>query len=40
MKLADEALGLVRFAGNLAVAAFFAADNDKKRKTSRSCNRW
>src|SRR5262245_8765764 len=30
LKKADEYLNLVRFAGNLAVAAFFAAENDKK----------
>lgn len=32
---ADESLNLVRFAGNLVVAAFFAGDNDKKRKAKR-----
>lgn len=35
LAVADEALGLVRFAGNLAVAAFFAADKDKKREEKR-----
>ena len=29
------ALGIVRFAGNLAVAAFFSADKDKKRHEKR-----
>ena len=32
---ADESLNLVRFAGNLVIAAFFAEDNDKKRKLKR-----
>jgi hypothetical protein len=32
---ADANLNLVRFAGNLAVAAFFAADNERKRQTKR-----
>ncbi|HEX5270766.1 MAG TPA: DNA methyltransferase [Gemmataceae bacterium] len=32
---ADGTLNLVRFAGNLAVAAFFAADKDKKRQERR-----
>lgn len=35
LALADEALNLVRFAGNLAIAAFFAEDNDKKRQAKR-----
>ncbi len=35
LALADESLGLVRFAGNVAVAAFFAAENDRKRQTKR-----
>jgi hypothetical protein len=35
LAVADESLNLVRFAGNLVVAAFFAADNDKKRKAKR-----
>jgi hypothetical protein len=35
LALADESLGLVRFAGNVAVAAFFAGDNDRKRQTKR-----
>ena len=35
LALADESLALVRLAGNLAVAAFFAADNDRKRQTRR-----
>ncbi len=34
-KLAEEAIRTVRFAGNLAVAAFFAADNDRKRNELR-----
>jgi hypothetical protein len=34
-KLAEEALNTVRFAGNLAVAAFFAGANDKARKLKR-----
>jgi hypothetical protein len=36
LALADESLELVRFAGNLAVAAFFGADNDRKRETRRN----
>ena len=32
---ADTSLSLVRFAGNVAVSAFFAADNDRKRQTRR-----
>jgi hypothetical protein len=36
LKVADEALNLVRFAGNLAVAAFFAAENEKKREAKRA----
>ncbi len=35
LALADESLNLVRFAGNLVIAAFFAGDNDKKRKAKR-----
>jgi hypothetical protein len=35
LALADESLGLVRFAGNVAIAAFFATDNDRKRQTRR-----
>ncbi len=35
LALADESLNLVRFAGNLVIAAFFAGDNDKKRKLKR-----
>jgi hypothetical protein len=35
LALADESLGLVRFAGNLVVAAFFAEENDRKRQTQR-----
>ncbi len=35
LAVADESLGLVRFAGNLAVSAFFATDNDRKRQTRR-----
>ena len=33
--MADESLNPVRFAGNLVVAAFFAGDNDKKRRAKR-----
>jgi hypothetical protein len=33
---ADERLNLVRFAGNLAVAAFFAADKDRQRQDRRN----
>jgi hypothetical protein len=36
LKVADEALNLVRFAGNLAVAAFFAGENEKKREAKRT----
>lgn len=36
LKLADEALNLVRFAGNLVVAAFYAADKDKQRHQKRN----
>ena len=36
LKAANEALDLVRFAGNLAVAAFFSADKDKKRLENRT----
>ena len=35
LALADESLGLVRFTGNLVVAAFFGADNDKRRQAKR-----
>jgi hypothetical protein len=35
LAVADEALDLVRFAGDLCVAAFFAADTDKKRQAKR-----
>src|SRR2546421_7953085 len=35
LALADENLGLVRFAGNVAVAAFFAGENDRQRQTKR-----
>ncbi len=35
LALADESLGLVRFTGNLVIAAFFAEDNDKKRQAKR-----
>jgi hypothetical protein len=35
LALADESLGLVRFAGNLAIAAFFAGDNDRQRQLKR-----
>ena len=35
LALADERLNLVRFAGNLVIAAFFAGDNDKQRKLKR-----
>ncbi len=35
LAVAEEALNSVRFAGNLVIAAFFAADNDKKRKAKR-----
>jgi hypothetical protein len=35
LALADESLELVRFAGNLVVAAFFAEDNDRKRQLKR-----
>ena len=35
LALADESLNLVRFAGNLVIAAFFAGDNDKQRKLKR-----
>lgn len=36
LKNADEALNLVRFTGNLVVAAFFAADKDKQREQKRN----
>src|SRR5262249_48199177 len=35
LALAEESLNLVRFAGNLVIAAFFSGDNDKKRKAKR-----
>jgi hypothetical protein len=35
LALADESLNLVRFAGNLVIAAFFGGDNDKQRKAKR-----
>ncbi|HEY7326592.1 MAG TPA: DNA methyltransferase [Gemmataceae bacterium] len=35
LALADESLNLVRFAGNLVIAAFFVEDNEKKRKAKR-----
>src|SRR5262249_42755708 len=35
LRLADEALDLVRFAGNLALAAFLSGENDKKRLEKR-----
>ncbi|HEX3314588.1 MAG TPA: hypothetical protein VHR72_06825, partial [Gemmataceae bacterium] len=35
LTVADESLRLVRSAGNLVIAAFFAKDNDKKRKLKR-----
>jgi hypothetical protein len=35
LALADESLKLVRFTGNLVVAAFFGADNDKRRQAKR-----
>jgi hypothetical protein len=35
LALADEGLNLVRFAGNLIIAAFFAGENDKQRKAKR-----
>lgn len=35
LALADESLNLVRFAGNLVIAAFFAGNNDKQRKLKR-----
>lgn len=35
LALADENLGLVRFIGDLAVAAFFAADKPKQREVAR-----
>ena len=38
LTVADESLNLVRFAGNLSVAAFFAADKDRQRQERReSC---
>lgn len=35
LKVADEQLNLVRYAGNLVVAAFFGADKDKQRLAKR-----
>jgi hypothetical protein len=35
LALADDALNPVRFAGNLVVAAFFAADNERRRQVKR-----
>jgi hypothetical protein len=35
LAVADQALNTVRFVGNLVVAAFFGADNDKKRQAKR-----
>lgn len=35
LALADQSLNLVRFAGNLVIAAFFAGGNDKERKLKR-----
>ena len=35
LTVADESLNLVRFAGNLAVAAFFAAGKDRQRQERR-----
>jgi hypothetical protein len=35
LALAEEGLNLVRFAGNLVIAAFFTGDNDRQRKTKR-----
>ncbi len=35
LALADESLGLLRFTGNLVVAAFFAGDNDRQREARR-----
>jgi hypothetical protein len=35
LAVADDSLKLVRFAGNLVIAAFFAGDNDKQRKLKR-----
>jgi hypothetical protein len=35
LALADESLNLVRFAGNLVIAAFFAGDSEKQRKLNR-----
>ncbi len=35
LALADESLNLVRFAGNLVIAAFFAGANDRQRKLKR-----
>jgi hypothetical protein len=35
LAVADESLGLVRFAGNPVLAAFFAEENDRKRQTQR-----
>jgi hypothetical protein len=35
LALADESLGLLRFTGNLVVAAFFTGDNDRQRHARR-----
>jgi hypothetical protein len=35
LALADESLGLVRFAGNVVASAFFSEDNDRKRQGKR-----
>jgi hypothetical protein len=35
LALADESLNLVRFAGNLAIAAFFAGESDRQRQLKR-----
>jgi hypothetical protein len=35
LALADESLGLVRFVGNLVIAGFFAADNDRRCQSKR-----
>src|SRR5262249_15343654 len=35
LAVADESLGLIRFAGNVVVSAFFSADNDRRRQARR-----
>ena len=35
LRSADELLEPIRFGGNLAIAAFFSADKDKKREENR-----